>query len=128
MMCGKTFIASLAGLIVSACGSSSSSNGADDSSRLAGFQTAAKEQVQGILKDPDSAKYEDVHAYKHVNDTGQTAYVFCGKVNSKNGFGGYGGYQRFVSTVGIAVLEEQASDFRQVWSQFCNGEEETIWW
>jgi len=45
----------------------------------------------------------------------------CGEVNSKNSFGGYGGYQKFVSAgkAELTFLEEEVSDFNVVWNRKC---------
>lgn len=118
-------------ILLSACGSSSDggSGSSSESERLAGFQVMAKQALEGTLKDPDSAKYRNVHAYRVNNKDGQSVYVFCGEVNAKNAFGGYPGYERFVSMGTIAATEEGVSDFGQVWSQFCTGTDAgPIWW
>ena len=44
----------------------------------------AQESVKKILKDPDSAKFQNMNG-------------LCGEVNSKNSFGGYTGYSEFVA-------------------------------
>jgi hypothetical protein len=90
---------------------------------LARYQVAAKDAMKDLLKDPSSAKYEDVRAYRLAS-----GYVFCGRVNSKNSFGGYTGFQRFVSGPGVAATEEMVSDFGNLWAQACSGPGETIWW
>jgi hypothetical protein len=52
-------------------------------------QTRAIEQeVKTLLRDPQSAQFRNIKA----NDK----HVFCGEVNSKNGFGGYGGFTKFL--------------------------------
>ncbi len=45
----------------------------------------------------------------------------CGEVNSKNGFGGYAGYQRFIATAGFAVLEREmeSAEFARAWAEAC---------
>lgn len=49
---------------------------------------AAKDLVRSKLRDPASARFRNVQwGYSHV----------CGEVNSRNGFGGYGGFQRFTA-------------------------------
>ncbi len=88
------------------------------------FQVAAKDAMTNSLKDPGSAKYRDVTGHK-VEASG--AYVFCGQVNSKNGFGGYTGFQRFVAGPGIAVTEDVVDDFHTVWNEFCTKPGETVW-
>lgn len=74
-------------------------------------QRFAREMVSGHLKDPESAEFR--------NQSG-----LCGEVNSKNSFGGYGGYRRFIVANEKMVAFEggnmDAADFSQVWNQFCN--------
>jgi hypothetical protein len=49
--------------------------------------------------------------------------VVCGEVNSKNGFGGYGGYQHFISagTDALTYLQESAEleNFGELWAKLC---------
>ena len=47
--------------------------------------------------------------------------VVCGEVNSKNSFGGYTGFQKFVS-VGEAVLfvDGSDSDVTKKYKEFCD--------
>jgi len=62
-----------------------------------------------ILKDPDSA---DIR-----NHNGN-----CGEVNSKNGFGGYTGYKRFIACTAIVAIEGENMDsdeFQKAWNQIC---------
>lgn len=89
------------------------------------YEVAAKQAMKDSLKDPGSAKYKDVTAHALKDKPG--AYVFCGLVNSKNGFGGYTGFQRFVAGPGIAVTEEIVSDFPVLWNQLCVGPGTPVW-
>ncbi|HXA23289.1 MAG TPA: hypothetical protein VNW90_13430 [Acetobacteraceae bacterium] len=74
----------------------------------------AEESIRAMLKDPDSADFEHVDTYR----TAKGAYVACGRVNAKNGFGGYNGYQRFVSpsTPSTTIVEGKVSDFAKAWA------------
>src|SRR4051812_25042313 len=83
----------------------------NESTKVAQYQVAAKDAMKAMLKDPDSAKYEDVRAVPLAG-----GYAFCGKVNSKNGFGGYTGYQRFVAGPTMAATEDMVKDFPVLWS------------
>ena len=58
--------------------------------------------VEKELKDPDSAQYQDTHVYEMmlIGDKVKM-YTVCGKINAKNGFGGYTGFHDFVATVGF---------------------------
>ena len=72
-------------------------------------QRYAREQVKALLKDPGSAEFR--------NQKG-----LCGEVNSKNSFGAYTGYQRFI--VSKTVVIESDPDlpdglFREVWGRIC---------
>lgn len=57
--------------------------------------------VKYELKDPDSAQFR-FEAYDLFPDQ----RLSCGKVNSKNSFGGYTGYQTFVFDDGKVTFEE----------------------
>jgi hypothetical protein len=53
--------------------------------------------VKKRLKDPDSAKFQNVKIIKATYDVEKTktAYQICGEVNSKNSYGGYVGFHGF---------------------------------
>lgn len=74
------------------------------------------QMVRSALKDGDSAKFRGVF----FSDEGSVPTA-CGEVNAKNSFGGYGGFQRFLSAGSreLTLLEEQVSDFDVVWTKFC---------
>ena len=76
-----------------------------------------KDAVRLKLKDADSAEFRNVY-FKRGSDG---VPVACGEVNSKNSFGGYSGYQQFISAgkPELTYLQEQASDFDTVWRRFC---------
>lgn len=67
------------------------------------------------LKDPKSAEFRQVYFRK------TSLPMTCGEVNSKNSFGAYGGYQRFISAgrVSATFLEEEVRDFDKLWGQLC---------
>ena len=70
----------------------------------------AKKTLLGKLKDPDSAKF-DGSMRRVVADRpdGNKGEYVCGRVNSKNGFGGYTGTKPFaylVETGAIMMLGE----------------------
>lgn len=73
--------------------------------------------VRAKLKDGDSAKFQDVFFVRGADGIP----LACGEVNSKNSFGAYGGFQRFVSSgdAKLTFLEEEVSDFANVWKRFC---------
>ncbi|GGK53033.1 Sporulation related domain-containing protein [Pseudomonas koreensis] len=75
-----------------------------------------KDMVASALKDPDSAKFQGVFMVEN-QAIGDTHYgLLCGEVNSRNSFGGYTGFRRFVANfnyskqgifeVGYVTLEE----------------------
>lgn len=76
-----------------------------------------KEAVRLKLKDPSSAEFRDVFFHKGSEGMPTT----CGEVNSKNSFGAYTGYQRFVSggTLPLTFLESETSGFDRVWRKLC---------
>lgn len=73
-----TFVFAVA--VLGACAPSVPPEGTDT---YPGLREAVKEQ----LRDPTSAQFRNIRK-------GQLMYV-CGEVNSKNGFGGYGGWVTF---------------------------------
>lgn len=75
------------------------------------MQRMAREFVSGVLKDPGSAEFQ--------NQSG-----FCGEVNSKNSYGGYSGYQRFIAgSSDLVVLERDSgisrAEFSKLLNKFC---------
>jgi len=74
----------------------------------------AEREVRAMLKDPESASFSDlvVHA--------SPAPAVCGYVNSKNGFGGMTGRQRFISGT-ITALDEQMprGEMDKLWDRVC---------
>ena len=76
-----------------------------------------KTAVTANLKDPDSAKFR--YVYFHIGR--DNIPVACGEVNSKNSFGGYSGFQKFISagSTDRTYLEEEVSDFPILWSSLC---------
>ncbi len=86
----------------------------NDAGRNYAILRVAQENVRKRLKDPDSASFTGLFIGK--------SGVPCGEVNSKNSFGGYTGYQRFVASGGgLAFLESDMppEEFEKTWSQLC---------
>lgn len=77
-----------------------------------------KDQIKLRLKDPASAEFRNVHFY-----SGGGVPVTCGEVNSKNSFGGYTGFERFIAAGSqLAVVESDMtspSELDEVWAKFC---------
>lgn len=94
---------------------------ADTKAREVAWVERGKNAARSKLKDPDSAQFQKVYFYEGKDGVPIT----CGQVNSKNSFGGYGGFQRFVSagSAELTFLEEQmaSSEFTKVWNQMCSG-------
>ena len=71
----------------------------------------AQESVKALLKDPSSAEFRNMNG-------------MCGEVNSKNSFGAYTGFVRFIGTPDITVIEGENSQvdqatFNEVWKKMC---------
>jgi hypothetical protein len=87
-----------------------------DSKKIA-WMRKGMEAVRQKLKDPRSAEFRNVffnQGSKNVPDTG-------GEVNSKNAFGGFTGFQRFISAgqTDLTYLEEEVDGFPDVWRHLC---------
>lgn len=72
----------------------------------------AQESVKALLKDPSSAEFRNMNG-------------MCGEVNSKNSFGAYTGFVRFIGTPDITVIEGESTQvdqdtFNEVWAKVCN--------
>lgn len=79
-----------------------------------------KDSIKNRLKDPDSAQFRNT--FFHYGSS--LVPVTCGEVNSKNSFGGYAGFQRFISggSAEVSYLEgdmKNAEEFSKVWLAFC---------
>jgi len=79
------------------------------------WEARAKTEVSKLLKDPDSAKFEDLRVSRKIGSP-----VVCGTVNSRNSFGGMSGRQRFISGGGTAIEEQmEAGAMDEVWAKTC---------
>ena len=78
-----------------------------------------KRAIKEKLKDPKSAQFRNVYFHRGKNGS----RMVCGQVNSKNSFGGFSGFQHFVSTgtSSLTFLETEISskDFPEVWNRYC---------
>ena len=77
--------------------------------RIIGIEVESKMALMNFLKDPDSAEVR--------NQNGN-----CGEVNSKNGFGGYTGFKRYIASPTIVAIEGEnmsSSEFQSAWNQVC---------
>lgn len=76
----------------------------------------SQDGIRARLKDPDSAKFKDTFFV-----VWNSSPVVCGSVNSKNVMGGYTGFQKFIAAgESLAYLEEEVSDFHNVWNEMCS--------
>lgn len=73
--------------------------------------------VRQRLKDPDSAKFKDSKVYRAIG-----APVVCGRVNAKNSFGGYGGWERFIAAGEMVFLQSdmEKAEFTKSWIRICH--------
>lgn len=92
-------------------------SGMTDSDRR-GWEYFTRERVSEQLREPESAIFSDLEV--HARSDQQTPVV-CGRVNSRNGFGGMSGPQRFIAIDGITFEQQAASEvFQQSWALHCN--------
>ena len=98
---------------------SGTSAAAEQANKEFAWMERGKVSVREKLKDPDSAKFQNLYFHKGKDNIPMT----CGEVNSKNSFGGYGGFQKFISAGSpeLTFLSEQmdANEFANVWNKFC---------
>jgi len=70
------------------------------------------EAAKARLRDPDSAKFRSLAAY--------APSVVCGEVNAKNGYGGYAGFERFISAgTPDSTAFPQDKGFDDAWAKYC---------
>jgi hypothetical protein len=71
---------------------------------------AAMDEIKQVVKDPSSLQFR--------NQRGS-----CGEVNSKNSFGAYTGFQRYMAVPGLAVFERDSAmapgEFSKAWNKAC---------
>jgi hypothetical protein len=73
-----------------------------------------KDNIKGRLSDPESAKFQNVLISRATG-----APVVLGEVNSKNGFGGYTGFRRFMVAEHIQFIEGvdvTYDEFNKTWN------------
>ena len=71
--------------------------------------SAAQEAVKKGLKDPDSAKFQNLRLTDYGNGK-----VVCGEVNAKNSYGGYVGHKRFVAGTSSATIYSISSKYQNI--------------
>jgi len=90
------------------------------SARDSFLMVKGQESVLSKLKDPKSADFRAVYLLRSGDDRA----AICGEVNSKNAFGGYVGFQRFVSSGApeATFLENEphvSGSFQELWNRVC---------
>jgi hypothetical protein len=91
----------IGGLLLSQCGDaepeqqeSAESVASDSIPDNFDLKYAAQQNLKVLLKDSDSARYEGMF----LSRIGGGNLMLCGKVNSKNSFGAYTGFKRFIAS------------------------------
>lgn len=115
----RIVLVGLSAVTLAGCGdgsSSSASSEPSESEMIARYQVMSKDKLKESLRDPGSAKFEDVGAHRVASG----GFVFCGRMNAKNGFGGYTGFERFVASPVIVGTEGTVDGFEEVWTEFCS--------
>ncbi len=91
-----------------------------DQSKQALWIVKSHGAIKSRLRDPGSADFRNSRFY-----SGGPVPVVCGEVNSKNGFGGYTGFQRFIASGDDPNIAFVASDvavgdsINAAWDQLC---------
>lgn len=98
---------------LSACGGGGPSYAAKEASYIELNQS----RIKARLKDPASAEFRG----SFVSSAGGAPTV-CGEVNGKNGFGGYTGFQRFISAGTIQAIESDMAkgEMDKLWLRVCS--------
>ncbi len=99
-------------LLLTGCSASQTPNQTPKQALLEEAHNAVREK----LKDPESAQFKDELAFASV----EKAVVCMGEVNSKNGFGGYTGFQKYWFTrSGGAATQDETLDVWKPLSDIC---------
>jgi len=91
-----------------------------DADKIALMQKAMA-AVRARLKNPGSVQFRNVHFHRCSNGIPMT----CGEVNSREGLGDYGGFQKFISAgrSDLTLMESQMAnegrDFSSIWKRIC---------
>ncbi len=79
------------------------------------MEVQARQAVRAALRDPDSAKFRDVRC----GNSEETGPAVFGYVNSKNAFGGYSGFVKFVSNGTTTLIEGRDPRIGDAWRALC---------
>lgn len=82
----------------------------------------AKADVSNELRDPGSAQFRNISKTEKKSLLEFGVVTVCGEVNGKNAYGGYVGFQRFVSQPKSdrVYMENTWNTFDNVWSRHCS--------
>lgn len=87
---------------------------------------AAAHKLRDELKDSDSAKFKEVYLHTTVGTDQKFHHGVCGKINAKNGFGGYIGWRIFWSNGNILEIEDR-SDPTTLAPEICSNPSAKSW-
>jgi len=95
------------------------SNSGDNSQGVkeASYIVVHQDRIKARMKDPESARFRNVFVSHSLGGP-----LVCGEVNAKNSFGGYTGFQRFVSGGDQQVVDTDMApgEMDSLWPQACS--------
>lgn len=100
------------------CGQALAQQGAQLRTPLA---VELRKQLLEALRDPVSTQFR--REFISAAEDDKPIKSLCGELNTKNGYGGYVGFTRFVVTTdGVMVLEadERGAAFPAIWQTWCS--------
>lgn len=104
---------------VMVAGCSGADSDSDGGPTDAAVWVVAQNGVKSKLRDPSSAEFTELRTIRRDGK----ALGACGKVNSKNGFGGMSGPTRFIAGGNITAIEGDgmmdAKNFAEAWAMMC---------
>jgi len=74
------------------------------------------ESIAQHMRDPSSLQFKEERLYSRLGET-----LICGKLNAKNGFGGYDGFRQFVATTKLFAVADGPEDphFKSTTKEYC---------
>lgn len=111
------FVAAITAVVVTAVGGWSYARATrSEAERLPDYGQQQLERFRQTLRDPQSAEFRDLYASRS-----DSTVDVCGRVNARNAFGGYTGWQRFVSSGEFHWTDETdaSARFDEMW-KLCN--------
>lgn len=90
--------------------------------KVPGLLEIIHQNVKSVLRDPSSAEFRNDTKYKSK----QGDEFNCGEVNAKNGFGGYTGFNKYISNEHIYHIDSNSSHniFDKFWEESCREDNE----